>query len=158
MRKATVTLTFGFMLFVTAGTLQSAAQRGEKNGSSASRIFTGEIMEKRGKYVLYDTAHKTTYRLDDPDKAKAFARQKVTVSGTYSRADKIIHVQNIEARTDEGNAGRARAIPPQVAHPDPTGPITPPTFPPQNPKDPKEPNPVKPPDPTKPTTTTKPPA
>ncbi|MDQ2950435.1 MAG: DUF5818 domain-containing protein [Acidobacteriota bacterium] len=156
MKKASVTI--GFVLFLILGTLSSSAQAREKKGTKNLRTFTGEIMDKGGKYVLYDTAHKTTYQLDDQDRPKAFAGQKVTVSGTYSKSGKMIHVQNMEARTDGGNARRSPAIPPEVAHPDPTGPITPPTFPPQNPKDPKEANPVKPPDPTKPTTTTKPPA
>jgi hypothetical protein len=50
-----------------------------------------------GKFVLYDSAKKTTYALDDQEKPKEFAGQKVKVSGTYDKASKTIHVESIEA-------------------------------------------------------------
>lgn len=49
------------------------------------------------KFVLYNTAQKTTLQLDDQDKARDFAGQDVTVTGSYNNSDKTIHVQNIKA-------------------------------------------------------------
>jgi hypothetical protein len=50
-----------------------------------------------GKFVLYDGAKKVTYQLDDQDKAKEFAGQKVKITGTYDEASKTIHITTIEA-------------------------------------------------------------
>ncbi len=49
-----------------------------------------------GKFVLYDSAKKTTYMLDDQEKPKEFAGQKVNVTGTYDSKTKTIHVEKIE--------------------------------------------------------------
>lgn len=49
-----------------------------------------------GKFVLYDAAKKATYMLDDQEKPKDFAGQKVKVTGTYDKATKTIHVEKIE--------------------------------------------------------------
>ncbi len=49
------------------------------------------------KFVLYNTARKSTLQLDDQDKARDFAGQNVRVLGTYDRATKTIHVAKIEA-------------------------------------------------------------
>ena len=50
-----------------------------------------------GKFMLYDATKKAAYELDDQDKAKPFAGQKVTVSGTYDSKTKILKVAKIEA-------------------------------------------------------------
>jgi uncharacterized protein DUF5818 len=50
-----------------------------------------------GKFVLYDAAKKATYMLDDQEKPKEFAGQKVKVTGTYDKASKTIHVESIAA-------------------------------------------------------------
>ena len=50
-----------------------------------------------GSYVLYASANKTTYQLDDQEKPKEFAGQKVTIIGTYDGETKTIHVQTIQA-------------------------------------------------------------
>ncbi len=50
-----------------------------------------------GKFVLYDAAKKTTYQLDDQEKPRDFAGQKVKVTGTLDKATKTIHIENIEA-------------------------------------------------------------
>ena len=49
------------------------------------------------KFVLYDAATKTAYELDDQDKAKDLAGQKVKVEGTLNNSTKTIHVDKIEA-------------------------------------------------------------
>jgi Protein of unknown function (DUF5818) len=50
-----------------------------------------------GTFVLYATANRTVYLLDDQEKPRAFAGQKVTVIGTYDGETKTIHVQSIQA-------------------------------------------------------------
>jgi uncharacterized protein DUF5818 len=50
-----------------------------------------------GKFVLYDAAKKATYMLDDQEKPKEFAGQKVKVIGTYNKSTKTIRVESIEA-------------------------------------------------------------
>jgi hypothetical protein len=48
-----------------------------------------------GKYVLYNSATKMTYQLDDQNQASFFGGRKVKVTGTYEAATKTIHVSDI---------------------------------------------------------------
>ena len=48
-----------------------------------------------GKFVLYDSAKKATYQLDDQHTPKGFAGEKVKVTGTYDKASKTIHMKSI---------------------------------------------------------------
>jgi hypothetical protein len=49
------------------------------------------------KFVLYDSATKTIYQLDDQKKPEQFAGAKVAVTGTLNDASKTIHVASIKA-------------------------------------------------------------
>lgn len=49
------------------------------------------------KFVLYNSAKKVTYELDDQEKPRDFAGQDVKVIGTFDAATKTIHVEKIEA-------------------------------------------------------------
>ncbi len=49
-----------------------------------------------GKYVLFDTATKTIYLLDDQQKPEKFVGQKVKITGTYDQATDTLHVTNIQ--------------------------------------------------------------
>jgi hypothetical protein len=62
-----------------------------------SKACTLECVKMGGKFVLQDTAKKITYQLDDQEKPKEFAGQKVKLTGTYDKATKAIHVEKIEA-------------------------------------------------------------
>ena len=114
-----VSLLFAALLFV--GVSSYAAPK------STSQTFNGEIMDgacasmgnhdagykmsnthtpkdctldcvKAGsKFVLYNSASKTVYQLDDQQKLRDFAGQKVKVVGTYDTGTKTIHVEKIEA-------------------------------------------------------------
>lgn len=96
-------------------------------GKKADKTYTGEIMDSQcskagnhdagykltgtntpkdcalacvkagGKFVLYDATAKTAYELDDQDKAKDLAGQKVKVEGTLNSSTKTIHVDKIQA-------------------------------------------------------------
>ncbi len=65
--------------------------------TSTPKDCTLKCVEMGGKFVLQDTAKKITYQLDDQEKPKEFAGQKVKVTGTYDKATKTIHVEKIEA-------------------------------------------------------------
>ncbi len=68
-----------------------------KGMADDSKMCTLKCVEMGGKFVLQDTAKKITYQLDDQDKPKEFAGQKVKVTGTYDKATKTVHVEKIEA-------------------------------------------------------------
>jgi hypothetical protein len=60
----------------------------DKNSCSAQCVRLG------AKYVLYDSAKRTIYQLDDQEKAGAFAGHKVRISGTLQKTK--IKVAGIE--------------------------------------------------------------
>lgn len=62
-----------------------------------ARKCTLECVAKGGKFVLYAAATKTIYQLDDQEKPKKFAGQKVKVTGKYDRKTETIRVVRIEA-------------------------------------------------------------
>ncbi len=115
----TISLTFSLLLL--AATISFARAR------AAAHTFSGEIMDSQcaamnghdagykmtgtktakdctlacvkdgGKYVLYEPGKKATFQLDDQEKAKPFAGEKVKVVGTENAATKTIHIEKIEA-------------------------------------------------------------
>ena len=66
-------------------------------GTNTPKDCAQACVKAGGKYVLYDAVAKTAYELDDQDKAKDLAGQKVKVEGTLNPATKTIHVDKIEA-------------------------------------------------------------
>jgi len=64
--------------------------------ASDARTFTGKIAKADGKYVLRDTASKTTYMLDDQEKAKDFEGKSVKVTGMLDTQSNTIRVAAIE--------------------------------------------------------------
>jgi hypothetical protein len=66
-------------------------------GAKSAKECTLACVKQGGKFVLYDAASKTTYQLDNQEKPKEFAGQKVKVSGTLDEKSKTIHVRNIQA-------------------------------------------------------------
>jgi len=69
----------------------------KKEGFKNSKECTLGCVSAGGTFVLYATANKTVYQLDDQEKPKSFAGQKVTIIGTYDGDTKTIHVQSIQA-------------------------------------------------------------
>jgi uncharacterized protein YdeI (BOF family) len=65
-------------------------------GNEQAKTFVGKIVEADGKLVLQDMANKTTYQLDDQEKAKGFVDQKVRVTGTLDASSGMIRVSAIE--------------------------------------------------------------
>jgi len=62
-----------------------------------SKACTLECVKMGGKFVLYNAATKATYQLDDQEKPRELAGQKVKVTGTYDKATKTIHIESIVA-------------------------------------------------------------
>jgi hypothetical protein len=65
--------------------------------TNTAKDCTVACVKGGAKFVLYNGTRKVTYELDDQDKSRDFAGQKVKVIGTYDAADKTIHVEKIEA-------------------------------------------------------------
>jgi len=64
--------------------------------ASEAKTFMGRIVQMEGKYVLQESASKSTFQLDDQDKAKQFDGQSVKVTGTLDSATNTIHVTDIQ--------------------------------------------------------------
>jgi Protein of unknown function (DUF5818) len=69
----------------------------DPNDPMAKAMCTKNCVKMGGKYVLYNSATKKTYQLDDQTKPEQFAGQKVKITGTLDKATETIHVTNIEA-------------------------------------------------------------
>jgi hypothetical protein len=69
----------------------------DPNDPMAKKMCTENCLKMGGKLVLYDAGTKTVYQLDDQDKPKDFAGQKVKVTGSLDKATKTIHVATIKA-------------------------------------------------------------
>src|SRR4051794_7929199 len=61
-----------------------------------AKACTDACVAHGSKYVLYDSATKTTYALDDQTKPKEFSGDKVKVTGTLDASTKTIHVADIK--------------------------------------------------------------
>lgn len=66
-------------------------------GAKDAKECTDKCVQGGSKYVLYNSATKKTYQLDDQDKSKELSGQKVKVTGSYDRKTKTIHVESIDA-------------------------------------------------------------
>ena len=60
------------------------------------KAFNGVIVKSGDKLVLLDTLTKTTYQLDDQEKAKEFLNKNVKVTGVLNPASGTIHVNAID--------------------------------------------------------------
>ena len=60
------------------------------------KIFSGTIVKNGDTYVLSDAGTKTSYVLDDAQKASPYEGKKVKVTGTVDVANNTIHVETIQ--------------------------------------------------------------
>src|SRR5258708_27793290 len=67
----------------------------DPNDPMAKKMCTENCVKMGGKYVLYDSASKKVYQLDDQTKPQQFAGQNVKVSGTLDKGSDTIHVTDI---------------------------------------------------------------
>ena len=78
-----------------------------KAGNHDAMINSGKMKDAKSctigcvkggaKFVLYNSANKVVYQLDDQTKPADFAGDKVKVMGTLDKATKTIHVSDIKA-------------------------------------------------------------
>ena len=115
MKKVAIGLVASFMLFVVSfAAAKDKAFTGEIMDSQCAKMGSHDMMMKKegiktvkectmgcvkmgGKYVLYNSATKTVYQLDDQTKPEQFAGEKVKVTGTMDKATKTIHVTDIQS-------------------------------------------------------------
>jgi Protein of unknown function (DUF5818) len=95
---ATAALSFGaaFTGVITDSMCDNADHKDMKMGADPKCVVEC-VKGMGGKYVLYDAASKTTYKLSDQKAPEKFAAKKVTVTGTLDDQTKTITVQSIEA-------------------------------------------------------------
>ncbi|HYM76354.1 MAG TPA: DUF5818 domain-containing protein [Candidatus Dormibacteraeota bacterium] len=74
----------------------TAAQSQNNMQPEDAKPFSGTIVKEKGKFVLKDQATKSSYQLDDQEKAKQFEGKQVKVIGKLDVETNLIHVENIE--------------------------------------------------------------
>jgi hypothetical protein len=67
----------------------------KKLGAKDARECTMKCA-KDGSFVLYDSASKTVYQLNDQEKPVPFAGQRVRISGQYDDWSQTIEIESIE--------------------------------------------------------------
>jgi len=81
---------------VAAAQQQPAQQPDSPGSASEAKTFTGKIVKDGDKLVLTDADGKTTYQIDDQQKAKAFLNKSVKVTGILDASTGQIRVIAIE--------------------------------------------------------------
>ena len=66
-----------------------------KEGVKTAKDCTLLCMKDGSKFVLYIADAKNPFNLDDQDKPREYAGEKVTIVGTYDGETKTIHIQSI---------------------------------------------------------------
>ena len=69
----------------------------QKEGFKTPKDCTLGCVKAGGQFVLYGAGDKKIYQLDDQEKPRDYAGQKVSIIGTYDGETKTIHVQTIQA-------------------------------------------------------------
>src|ERR1700677_2857690 len=69
----------------------------QKEGFKTTKDCTLGCVKAGGQFVLYGSGDKKIYQLDDQEKPRDYAGQKVSIIGTYDGETKTIHVQTIQA-------------------------------------------------------------
>lgn len=72
----------------------AAMMKAHPNVKTAKQC-TLDCVKMGAKFVLYNRATKTTYKLDNQKKPMPFAGEKVRVTGTYDKATDTIHIVSI---------------------------------------------------------------
>lgn len=75
---------------------EPAAPPDAPNTPSEAETFTGKIMKAGNRLVLSDAANRTTYQLDDQQKAREFVNKNVKVIGVLDMNTGVIRVSAIE--------------------------------------------------------------
>ena len=76
-------------------TQQQPMQPDDQSAASV-KTFNGKIVKSGDKLVLTDVSSKTTYQLDDQQKAQAFLNKSVNVTGVLDASTGTIRVNTID--------------------------------------------------------------
>lgn len=68
----------------------------KRNGTTNSRECTLYCLKNGYKLVLYNRATKTIYQIDDQEKAKQFAGERIEITGSFEDSTKTIHVEQMK--------------------------------------------------------------
>ena len=68
----------------------------QSGAAKDARQCTLACVKMGGQFVLFDSAHKQVYKLDDQSGPEPFAGEKVKVKGTLDKATNTIHVKGIQ--------------------------------------------------------------
>ena len=68
----------------------------KSEGANDAKECTLKCVAMGGRFVLYDSANKAVYQLDDQEKAKPFEGKNVKVTGTLEVAKNLVHVTDIQ--------------------------------------------------------------
>ncbi len=85
----------GQIMDSACATAGSHAAGYKMTGTHTPRACTLACVKAGSKFVLYNAAHKTIYKLDNQKTPRAFAGDNVRITGTYDAATKTIHVERI---------------------------------------------------------------
>jgi hypothetical protein len=68
----------------------------KSEGAKNAKECANACVKSGGKYALYDPTAKRAYKLDNQKKARDYAGQKVTITGTFDSTSDSIQVTNIQ--------------------------------------------------------------
>jgi len=68
-----------------------------REGTKTAKDCALWCVKDGSKLVLYNADTETSFNLDDQDKAREYAAEKVAIVGTYDGPTKTIHMQSIAA-------------------------------------------------------------
>ena len=77
-------------------TAQQQPMQPDDQAAASMKTFSGKIMKSGDKFVLTDVNSKTTYQLDDQQKAEDFLNKTVKVTGVLDASTGTIRVTAIE--------------------------------------------------------------
>src|SRR5260370_38361608 len=99
MKNITVPLASALLALSASPMMGRAAVRpvsAQQKPETQLKIFSGTIVKNGDTYVLSDAGTKTSYALDDAQKASPYEVKKVKVTGTEDVANNTIHVETIQ--------------------------------------------------------------
>jgi hypothetical protein len=85
----------GEIMDSTCAAQSSHDQMMAKEGAKTAKDCTLLCVKDGSKFDLYSADAKTSYNLDDQDKPRDYAGEKVAVVGTYDAPTNTIHIQSI---------------------------------------------------------------
>ncbi len=77
-------------------TMQQQPMQPDDQNAAAVTTYSGKIVKSGDKFVLTDMNNKTTYQLDDQQKAQGFLNKSVKVTGVLDASTGTIRVSAIE--------------------------------------------------------------